>query len=865
MSETENIEDIISVSSKCTVDRELYGHRSSAISALSQLGFPIAEGYFISSESIRRIIQGGPPPKFPRKLLDGLPLCLRSSPQNREWRGPESLLYLGLNKSKLGLVKKITGERLSKILYLEHVKNFGVKVMDLDPDLFDEALDLFMSKRNEKIVRDLPLNMIDALTDEFEEFYRSHLGFDFPEDEQQQINYALTALAKKWENPSSKILRLSLGAEANTSTGAILQKMILPNDESQFGLLEIQSIDSSTGEQHTRGNFLHNSFGEKSLLEFKSNSFLELLPKKPRISDIENSIVSKITLKKIDLLDRKVFQELGINFNFSFLIKGQNYFLIDAKEVELHASALLRLNVEGVSKGAISKETAILRTDPEMLLDTIHPQIQKDADIEVIGLGLPASPGAVSGLIAFKAEEAINMSSKGLMAILVRSETSSEDIRGMHASAGVLTLRGGMSSHAAVVARGLGKPCVVGVSDLRMDNNSKSLITRDNENLKSGDLITIDGSNGRVLIGQAQMVQPDLSTYFYQIMGWANELGTISVKANADTPEEAMQAKEFKVDGIGLCRTEHMFFEKNTLQFMQKMILTSDEIQKQRSIESLLPLQQAQFEEILKIMVGFPVTIRLLDLPIHEFLPNSLIELESLADELGITFSKLSERSKHLAEINPMLGKRGVRLGILLPELYKMQVKAILEASRSVYGADQINFPPEIMLPMVSSAKEVYLLKNMIDQVVKEVCQHKVGEVTYKLGVMVETPRAVLKAAELAKVSSFLSFGTNDLTQMTYGLSRDDSGTFMRDYIAHNIFSEDPFRSLDITGVGELLRIASERSRASNPNIRLGICGEHGGDPNSIEFCKEIGLDFVSCSPYRVPMARLGAARPIPC
>ena len=854
---------VISVSSDLYVGQKEFGFRASTISRLGKLGFPIAPGYFISFKIIKRIIDGGQTPKFPKEFLDDSLFCLRASPESREWRGPEAMLYLGLNREKLNSIKKIVGTSLAKLIYLEHVRNFGVKVLDLDPDLFDETLHIALTRENAKSLRELPTKMIDDITSEFEEYYRKYLGLDFPKDQKKQIHYALNAIAKKWENPSSKVLRLSLGAGPDASMGAILQKMILSNHESKFGLLELQSIDSITGEENINGRFIPKKMGEMRSSLIQKDSFLKSIPKERIFSGQIISALPNGLIMTIDALERKAFKAFGKKLNFSFLIKDNEFFLIDAKDVDLHASALMRLNVEAVRKGRISKEKAILATDPEMLLETLHPQIHKDIDVEVIGLGLPASPGAVSGAIAFKAEEAFKMNSKGITTVLVRSETSSEDIRGMHASAGVLTLRGGMSSHAAVVARGLGKPCVVGVSELTIDNSLKSLIIRDGRTLKAGDFITIDGSNGRVLLGQAPMVQPNFSENFYQIMGWANDLAKISVKANADTPQEATLAKEFNVDGIGLCRTEHMFFEHKTLQYMQKMILASNEEEKDKAIQALLPIQQAQFEEIFKIMEGLPVTIRLLDLPVHEFLPNSLVELENLANELGMTFTQLSERSKQMSEINPMLGKRGVRLGILLPRLYQMQIRAILNASMSVYGIDQINYPPEIMLPMVSSAKEVLLIKDMIEKVVKLLSRKTANQLAYKLGAMVETPRAVLKSGELASITSFLSFGTNDLTQMTYGLSRDDSGTFMRDYIDHKIFSEDPFRSLDVEGVGELLRIASERSRETNPNIRLGICGEHGGDPSSIAYCKEIGLDFVSCSPYRVPMARLEAARSI--
>ncbi len=858
-----NINNVIPISSDLDISQEKFGLRASTLSDLFKLGFPVVSGYVISSDLVRAMIDGDPTPEFPTEFLNCSPLCLRASPRFRDWRGPEAMLYLGLNREKSDTIQEQVGKNTGKFIYLEHVRNFAVKVLDLEPELFDEKLHLALTKENAKSARDLPISVIDDLINEFEEYYSRYLGFEFPQDQKIQIHHALKAFVKKWDSPTSKVLRASLGADPGDSMGLILQKMIFANPETQFGLLNIESINENTGEERISGRFFPTRLGEMNSGMVLKDHFEKSVTGEEIMSGEPISILSDVSIIRINELEQRAYQAFGKKLNFSFLIKGEEFFVIDAKDVELQPSALMRLNTQAVRKKLISKETAVLRTDPEVLIDTLHAQIHKDFDVKVIGLGLPASPGAVSGMIAFRAEEAIQMKSKGATVVLVRSETSSEDIRGMHVSSGVLTLRGGMSSHAAVVARGLGKPCVVGVSDLTMDNSLKALTTKEGLALKTGDFITIDGSNGRVLLGQAKMVQPNFSKDFYQIMSWADELGRISIKANADTPQEATLAKEFNVDGIGLCRTEHMFFESKTLLHMQKMILASNVEDVEEAINALLSIQQGKFEEIFKIMTGLPVTIRLFDLPLHEFLPNSLGELENLANELDTKLIQVSERSKQMSEINPMLGKRGVRLGILFPKLYQMQIKAILNASKTIYGSEQINFAPEIMLPMVSCVEEVYIVRDMIDEVVHAVSMQQGQIVKYKLGVMVETPRAALKSGELAAASSFLSFGTNDLTQMTYGLSRDDSGTFMRDYIEQKIYAEDPFRSLDIDGVGELLRIASERSRKSNPNIELGICGEHGGDPNSIDFCNKIGLDFVSCSPYRVPMAKLGSVRPL--
>ncbi len=857
----QNTKSLISTSSSFEICQNKFGTRAFVLSKLGKIGFPIVDGFFISSEILEQIDKGKFSPKFPDNFLESTPLCLRSSTKRKEFVGPEPFIYLGLNKVKMEEFSKVYGKKSLSLIYLNHIKNFGVRVFDLDADFFENTIIETLKRKALNSINNLNINSIGRLISEFEEYYRSSLGFNFPDDPSKQIHYALKAIVNEWKSPTSKILRNSLGTDNEDYMGAMIQKMIFNNPSSNIVDLEIQFVDSNTGEEKINGRIKKIGPTYISSKYFEGKNFKQLLAENIEIGRPKYNIFSNSFFKKIKFLDKKTTNLFEKKFVYSFIIGQKELFLVDAKKVNLQTSAILKINFDSVKKGILSKKQIISKVDPEMFVETLHPQISQSSEIDIVGLGLPASPGGVSGKIAFRAEDAIRMSSKGITVILVRSETSSEDIRGMHASAGVLTLRGGMSSHAAVVARGLGKPCVVGVSNLSINSSLNSIITSEGEVLKSGDIITIDGSNGRVLKGSTKMVKPKLSKYFFEILDWASELGTISVKANADTIIEAEQAKEFNVDGIGLCRTEHMFFEKNSLQIMQKILLSLNLDEKLSAIEKLSKIQEYEFLQIFRIMRGKSVTIRLLDLPVHEFLPNSINELEILADDLKMTFLQLSDRCKQMAEINPMLGKRGVRLGILLPELYKMQVEAIIRASINVYGKKQTEFAPEIMLPMVSSFKEVNLLRNLIEGVVSEINKEFNYPITYKLGVMVETPRAALKAGELAKISSFLSFGTNDLTQMTYGLSRDDSGTFMRDYLAKEIFPIDPFRSLDLDGVGELLKIAFKKSRAANPYIKIGMCGEHGGDPKSIDFIKKIGLDFVSCSPFRVPVARIAAAQ----
>ncbi|MFL2802352.1 MAG: putative PEP-binding protein [Paracoccaceae bacterium] len=857
----ENTKSLISTFSAIEICEKKFGSRAFILSNLGKIGYPVVEGFFISSDIIQQIEMGHQTPKFSIKFLESGPFCLRSSAKKKEMAGPEPFLYLGLNKEKIEELSKNSGRKILSLIYLNHIKNFGIRIFDLEADFFEYSILKLLKKKQLNSINYLNMKSINFLISEFEEYYRSSLGFGFPEDPSKQIHYALKAFVNEWQSPTSKILRSSLGVPNEDHIGAIIQKMIFKNLNSYVVDLELQFIDSNTGEEKINGRLKKIGSNHTSSKYFEGTNFNKLLSKKIEFGRPKFNLFSNPFFKKIKALDKKTYDILGKNFNFSFILGAKELYLVDAKEVDLQTSAIIKLYMDQAKKGIISKEQMISKIEPEMLVQSLHPQISQNSKLEIIGVGLPASPGGVSGRIAFSAEEAIRMSSKGITVILVRSETSSEDIRGMHASDGVLTLRGGMSSHAAVVARGLGKPCVVGVSNLIINSSLNSIITSGEEVLKSGDIVTIDGSNGRVLKGNANMVKPKLPKYFFEILDWASDRGKISVKANADTIKEAEQAKGFKVDGIGLCRTEHMFFEKKSLQIMQKILLSPNENDKLSSIGILSKIQELEFKKIFRIMRGKTVTTRLLDLPVHEFLPNSISELEILADEIKMSFLQVSERCKQMSEINPMLGKRGVRLGILLPELYKMQVKAIIKASINVYGKNQTEYSPEIMLPMVSSFKEVNLLKNLIDNVVSEISNGVNFPINYRLGVMVETPRAALNADELAKISSFLSFGTNDLTQMTYGLSRDDSGTFMRDYLEREIFPVDPFRSLDLDGVGELLKIASKKSRDANPSIKIGMCGEHGGDPKSIDFCKKIGLDFVSCSPFRVPIARIAAAQ----
>ena len=566
-------------------------------------------------------------------------------------------------------------------------------------------------------------------------------------------------------------------------------------------------------------------------------------------------------LAVLDAAATAASQALGDAQLVEFAVEGGRVAVLDAIPVRRTGRAAVRVAVDLARSGAIAREEALLRIEPRSLVEHLHPQIDPAAPRDVFATGLGASPGAATGRVVFTAEAAQAAAAQDEATILVRPETSPEDIRGMHPAHGVLTVHGGMSSHAAVIARGLGLPCVVGASEIRLDPVAGAMTTSDGRILREGALITLDGTRGEVLAGAPTMIPPELGGAFSELLDWADDVRDLGVRANADTPAEARMAREFRADGIGLCRSEHMFFAPERITVMREMILADTDADRRAALDRLLPMQRADFTELFEIMRGLPVTIRLLDPPLHEFLPREPEEIQALAEAIGVPVAQVTARARELAEVNPMLGMRGVRLGVTMPAIYEMQARAIFEAAIAVNRDARAPVVPEVMIPLVSAYREVELVKASIDAIAAAVQQEQGAALAFKLGVMVETPRAALRAGDLAASSAFLSFGTNDLTQMTYGLSRDDAGRFMRDYVNSGVFHEDPFRSLDLEGVGELMLIAAKRGRERNPDVVLGLCGEHGGDPSSVRFCKVAGFDYVSCSPFRVPIARLAAAQ----
>ena len=662
-------------------------------------------------------------------------------------------------------------------------------------------------------------------------------------------------MARAWEGTTARLLRQARGAPADAGLGLVVQQMALGVGPGESGAGVIQFVDSTTGAPQITGRYLGQSQGRDALRATDGAIYLTKDRRGPSLEEKCPEVFAR--LKEYGQLCRTRLRE---EMQIEFTLENGRLHVLDALRVQRSTRAAVRIAVALAEDGIISREEAVMRIEPRSLSELLHPQVDPRGERDVIIRGVAASPGAAVGRIVFTSGAAQASAARGEPCILVRRETAPEDIRGMHAAAGVLTERGGITSHAAVIARGLGLPCVTGATGLRIDLKEKTLRTPDGRLFRKGDVITIDGTAGEALAGAAPMQEAVLDDAFQTLLGWADEFRDIDVRANADTPADAQVARNFAAQGIGLCRTEHMFFEDDRLTVMREMIFADDPADRAAALDRLLPMQRADFTELFKIMQGQPVCIRLFDPPLHEFLPSDREGMRDLAEALSLPLSDVTRRIEALSEFNPMLGMRGVRLGITMPEIYDMQARAIFEATieASRKGAPVV---PEIMIPLVSARREVELVKSRIDGVAAAVRNERGADFAYRLGVMVETPRAALRAGDIAHHAAFLSFGTNDLTQMTYGLSRDDAGRFMGDYVAQGVYPEDPFHILDTEGVGELLRIGAERGRATDPEITLAMCGEHGGNPESIAFCRAVGFDYVSCSPFRVPVARLAAAQ----
>jgi len=810
----------LSIHAKGAVDAMVFGARGARLARLAALGLPVPLGLVYPPQLVDDIANGAPV-AWPA-ALKGLVLGLRASPQQAEWGGPETMMPIGIAEDTLDHFIATLGADAALRLQLQCIRKLGAAISGAPADAIAARV------VGDETAEALAPRIAAALA-----AYKADTNDDFPATAAGQLRAALRHMARGWHSASAKILRQAKGAPESAALAIIAQALV---PECRTGRL--QFTDPATGQPGLFGHVV--AHGTKEPLSSLGEDICTAL------QDFD----AKLTRGHSD----------ACRVNFALDAAGKPW-LTDVRPARRTARAALRIAVDLAGSGIITREDALLRIDPRSLVEHLHHQIDPDETRDVVTTGLPASPGAATGRIVFSAQTAMAAQAQGEAAILVRHETSPEDIRGMHSSVGVLTIRGGMTSHAAVIARGLGLPCVVGAADLRLDMAARTMRGPKGRIFSEGDTLTIDGTQGEVILGACKMIPPDLGGPFTVLMSWADSVRSIGVRANADTPADARAARTFHVDGIGLCRTEHMFFEPERITVMREMILADDATARAEVLQRLLPMQRADFIDLFDIMRGLPVTIRLLDPPLHEFLPNDEDELEDLAKAMNVSVAHVRARAADLAEINPMLGMRGVRLGITMPEIYDMQARAIFQAAVAINTQGGSPVVPEIMIPLVSANREVELVKERIDAIAAAVQAETGKTFEYKLGVMVETPRAALRAKDLAKSASFLSFGTNDLTQMTYGLSRDDAGRFMRDYVQRGVFAEDPFHTLDLEGVGELLVMAARRGRDANPDIVLGLCGEHGGDPAAVRFCRLAGFDYVSCSPFRVPIARLAAAQ----
>ena len=818
-----------------------HGGRAKCLQRLVRLDLPVPVTVALSFDEVHRIAAGVMPDM--KALLapfgDAPLLCVRPSSEDPDWGGPGAVLNIGMNDAAFVELADQLGKDAAATLYMRFVQSYAVHVARLDPDMFDE------------ITRTGQDGLSDALR-----LYEEEAEEEFPQDPAVQLAAVLRSMARAWEGTTARLLRQAKGAPADAGLGLVVQRMALGLGQGQgeCGSGVIQLVSSQTGLKQITGRYLSQSQG-RDALKGEAALFLERDPRGPSLEELAPEAFA-------DLIEHtKLMRErLRAEMQAEFTIENGKVWLLDGVRVQRSAQAAVRIAVRLADDGIIPREEALMRIDPRALNELLHRQVDPEARRDVLARGIAASPGAAHGAIVFSAAEAQASAARGEPCVLVRRETSPEDIRGMHAAAAVLTERGGMTSHAAVIGRGLGLPCVVGASDMRFQLRKKTLTAPDGRVFREGDVITIDGTHGEILAGTPSLLQSTQDDAFQTLMGWADEVRDIKVRANADTPADALTARNFAAEGIGLCRTEHMFFESDRLIVMREMIFADGPDDRRAALDRLLPMQRADFIELFRIMQGKPVCIRLLDPPLHEFLPHDRAGHRELAEALDLPLSDVTRRVEALGEYNPMLGMRGVRLGVTVPEIYDMQARAIFEATIAA-SRDGAPVVPEIMIPLVSAKREVEIVKTRVDAVAAAVHTETGVDFTYRLGVMVETPRAALRAGEIAPHCAFLSFGTNDLTQMTYGLSRDDAGRFMSAYVQQGVFPEDPFHTLDADGVGELLQIGAARGRAAHPDLVLSICGEHGGSPESIAFCRAAGFDYVSCSPFRVPVARLAAAQ----
>lgn len=853
--------------------KNLLGGKGANLAEMTNIGMPVPNGFTITTEACTKYYEDGKTisheieeeifskleeleNKTGKKIGDmnnPLLVSVRSGARASMPGMMDTVLNLGLNdKVAEGFANATNNKRFAYDSYRRFIQMFADVVKGYPKSSFERYFDKIKEEKGVK--NDLKLTADDMVevTMKFKENYKELAGEEFPQDPKVQLLEAVKAVFRSWMNERAIVYRRLNDIPSDWGTAVNVQEMVYGNRGNDCGTGVAFTRNPATGEKKLYGEYLINAQGEDVVAGIRTPEPISKL--ESDMPEVYNQFVKIANMLENHYKDMQ---------DMEFTIENGKLFMLQTRNGKRTAQAALKIAVDLVSEGMITKEEALLKVEPKQLDQLLHKTFDSEAlkNGKVIAKGLAASPGAATGRIYFTAKDVVNAKENGVKdTLLVRLETSPEDIEGMNSANGILTVRGGMTSHAAVVARGMGRCCVCGCGELIINEDNKTITTKDGTVYKEGDYMSLDGSTGNVYGEEIKTVEPEISGDFETFMNWADAVRKLKVRTNADTPRDAKQARKFGAEGIGLCRTEHMFFEEDRIFNFRKMIAAETVSQREEALEKILPYQRGDFEELFRAMAPYSVTIRYLDPPLHEFLPHTDEEIKPLAESLGMTFEALKERVESLKEFNPMMGHRGCRLAVTYPEIAKMQTKAVIEAAINV-NKEGLNVEPEIMIPLVGEVKELKYVKNIVCETADEIIKNSGVNLKYKVGTMIEIPRAALTADEIAKEAEFFSFGTNDLTQMTYGFSRDDASKFLKDYYDKQIFESDPFAKLDQVGVGKLVKMAVELGKQTRPDIHLGICGEHGGEPSSVEFCHKVGLDYVSCSPFRVPLARLASAQ----
>ena len=862
--------------------KNLLGGKGANLAEMGRLGMPVPPGFTISTKVCDLFFKNNK--KLPTKVLKNIQIELKdiekltgkkfgnlNNPLLVSVRSGarismpgmmDTILNLGLNDQTVkALAKKTLNGRFAKDSYRRFIQMYSNVVLNIEGHLFESMID--NQKLTSGVLLDTDLNESDwdELILRFKDLVKKKTKKNFPQNIEEQLYGAIKAVFLSWESQRAKTYRKLNQIPDHWGTAVNVQSMVFGNMGNDCSTGVVFTRNPSTGENVFFGEYLINAQGEDVVAGTRTPQHIT---KKAKIAAGSKDASMEEVMPKVYKDLKRTLEKLEYHYkdmqDVEFTVENKKLWILQTRSGKRTAEAAIKIAVDMVKERLIDKKKAILRIDPNTLDTLLHPTLDEKVEKKIIAIGLPASPGAASGKVVFTAEEAERLNSMMQNTILVRVETSPEDIHGMHAAKGILTARGGMTSHAAVVARGMGRPCVSGSSEITIDYENKQFKSG-KVIVKEGDTVTIDGTSGEVMLGTVPTVQPKISGYFSTIMDWSNKFKKLKIRTNAETEKDSKVAREFGAEGIGLCRTEHMFFDQERILSVREMILSKTKEDRNKALAKLLPHQKKDFKQIFKVMHGLPVTVRLLDPPLHEFLPKTVKEIEEVANSLKIDIKEVSDRIDELHEQNPMLGHRGCRLGISFPEIYEMQCESIFEALVDCKKEKIKSITAEIMIPLISTDTELKILRQLVKRIADKIQKKHHTKIDYMIGTMIELPRAALQAKEISKYADFFSFGTNDLTQTTFGISRDDSGKFLNDYINNKIFETDPFVSLDQSGVGELIQIATSRGRQINKKIKLGICGEHGGDPKSIDFCSRTGLDYVSCSPFRVPIARLSAAQ----